>query len=100
MAYQITLEQLWVWSLCEENALREAYQKLAPSVQPPVTCRQHSIEEYSDLLAEWRLPFSLEDPQTSGNRGHPAGCQKWQAWQHWGFCLSLAGRAKFCQAAK
>ena len=88
--------------LVRRECLRGAYHKLAPSVQPPVTCRQHSIEEYSDLLAEWRLkrPFSLEDPQTSGNSGHPAGCQKWQAWQHRGFCLSLAGRAKFCQAAK
>ena len=67
--------------LVRRECLRGAYHKLAPSVQPPVTCRQHSIEEYSDLLAEWRLkrPFSLEDPQTSGNSGHPAGCQKWQA---------------------
>ena len=88
--------------LVRRECLRGAYRKLAPSVQPPVTCQQHSIEEYSDLLAEWHLKrqFSLEDPQTSGNSGHPAGCQKWQAWQHRGFCLSLAGRAKFCQAAK
>ena len=63
------------------ESLREACRKLAPPMQLPVTCRRHSIEEYGDLLAEWHLKrqFSLEDPKTSGNRVHPADCQRWQA---------------------
>ena len=79
------------------ESLREACRKLAPPMQLPVTCRRHSIEEYGDLPAEWHLKrqFSLEDPKTSGNRVHPADCQRWrQALQQRGFCLSLADGAE------
>ena len=61
--------------LVQTESLREACQKRAPPMQPPIPCRQHSIEEYSDLLAEWHLKrsFLLKDLKTSGNHGHCAG---------------------------